>query len=225
MTLLIRGLSNWIVALIAGLVSLSSSGMADEPSKPLSGNVESCGTLQGFASVEAYGLKTTTGGGNLPPIVVRSAQELRVAAERSDLKNKAQRDSTPRVILVAQDLDLGELANAKPGAELKSVGRILVRSHTTIHAAGTGATLRRGTLDIHGAQNVILRNLRFRDLWELDPTGEYDRFGWDSVRITNSGPATSHHVWIDHCDFGKVYDGMLDITHGSDLVTISWCRF
>ncbi|MCI6196327.1 MAG: hypothetical protein MR670_03745 [Prevotella sp.] len=33
-----------------------------------------------------------------------------------------------------------------------------------------------------------------------------------------------HHVWVDHCDFSNSYDGLLDITNGSDFVTVSWVK-
>ena len=173
-----------------------------------------------------YGMESsTTGGGNVPAMLVRTAAELRTAVERLDIKDKKLRDNVPRVVRITADIDLGVLANEKPGTALKLVGSVRVRPHTTIYATGEGRTIRHGVLNVKGTHNVIIRNLKFRDLWEHDPTGAYDRFGWDYVRITNSGKTNSHHVWVDHCDFGKVYDGMVDITHGSDLVTISWCRF
>jgi pectate lyase len=181
--------------------------------------------LLGFASVSAHGLSTTTGGENARGISVRTARELQTALERTDIKKKAGRGKTPRVVRIDADIDLGELANEQPGEVIKSVGRVHVLSNTTVYAAGAGATLRRGILEVHGAHNVIIRNLKFRDLWEDDPTGKFDRFGWDYIRVANSGKTRSHHVWIDHCDFEKCYDGMIDITHGSDLVTVSWCRF
>lgn len=179
----------------------------------------------GFASLEAYGQKGTTGGGEMAPVIVHNAVELQREAERLDLKDKSARDQSPRVIRLAGDLDLGDLANEKPGRELLKVGSIQPRPHTTIEGPPGGATLRHGIIDIKGTHDVIIRNLRFRDLWEYDPSGEYDQMGWDYIRITNSGKTPSHHVWVDHCDFGIVYDGQLDIVHGSDLVTISWCRF
>jgi pectate lyase len=182
-------------------------------------------TVQGFASIPAHGLETTTGGGAAPVTVVRTAQEFLAAAERTDVKDKKARDRTPRIIRVANDIDLGELANLRAGLYLKRVGIVRVRSHTTIFAAGAGAVLRRGTLELKGAANVIIRNLRFRDLWEYDATGEYDSLDWDYVRITGSGASRSHHVWVDHCEFDRAGDGAIDITHGSDLVTVSWCRF
>jgi pectate lyase len=179
----------------------------------------------GFAAVAALGVEGTTGGGDVAPIVVRDALAFRDSVEKRDIKNKAQRESTPRVVLVVGDIDLGVLANERPGKVLQQVGIVQVRSNLTIVGATGGATLRRGTLEVHGGHNVIIRNLHFRDLWEEDPTGAYDALGWDFLRISNAGQVRSHHVWIDHCDFEKAYDGLLDITHGSDLVTISWCRF
>ncbi len=179
----------------------------------------------GFATVSGYGVEQLTGGGGGTIIEVRDAAEFLAAVERSDIKSKADRDNAARVVRVMADIDLGTLANEQAGTEIKAVGRVQVRSNTTIYALGKGAVIRHGILEMHGAHNVIIRNLAFRDLWEVDPTGKYDRFGWDYVRITNAGKVPSHHVWVDHCDFGKCYDGQLDITHGSDLITVSWCHF
>lgn len=41
------------------------------------------------------------------------------------------------------------------------------------------------------------------------------------------------NVWIDHCELSSIglvgskddYDGLLDITHASDAVTVSWTKF
>ena len=43
----------------------------------------------------------------------------------------------------------------------------------------------------------------------------------DGITIKNS----SHHIWVDHCTFYDCEDGELDITHASDFVTVSWCKF
>ena len=63
--------------------------------------------------------------------------------------------------------------------------------------------------------NVIIRNLRFRDLWVYDPTGNYDTYGWDYIHLEEG----SHHVWVDHCDLDQAYDGMIDLSHGADYLT------
>ena len=178
----------------------------------------------GFSTLNAYGQNGTTGGGTNAPAVVRTAKEFQSACERLEIKDKAVRAQTPRVVLVADDIDLGELSNVTGNSTGMKVGIVRVQPHTTIYSTN-GATLKRGTIEIHGTHNIIIRNLKFRDLWEFDPTGKYDKMGWDYVRITDKGEARAHHVWVDHCDFGKVYDGALDIVHGSDCVTVSWCKF
>lgn len=187
--------------------------MAEPPASPL-----------GFASIAAHGVECTTGGSDAAPIVVRTAAQLRDAVEKRDIRDKAARTAPSRVVIVEGDIDLGVLANERPGHTLRSVGRIQVGSNVTVRGA-PGATLRGGMLEVKGGHNVIIQNLRFRGLWELDPSGKYDELGWDYVRITSAGPQRSHHVWVDHCDFEKAYDGLLDINEGSDLVTVSWCRF
>lgn len=170
----------------------------------------------GFASLGGG----TTGGGESKVIEVHNAKELQSAAERLDLP-KDQRNREPRVIRLAGDIHLGELGNVKPGHDLKRIGIIEPCSDTTIEGPPGGATLSGGTIELKEVSNVIIRNLRFRGLWEHDPSGEYDEMGWDYVRITYG----ARRVWVDHCDFGKVYDGPLDIVQGADLVTLSHCIF
>ena len=169
----------------------------------------------GFASLT----EGTSGGGDSKIYIVRTAAELRDALERTDVA-KEERDRTPRVIRLAGDIDLTGLANGTPGKELGRTGVIRPRSHTTLEGPAGGAVLKGGTIELKRAENVIVRNLRFRGLWEHDPSGEYDELGWDYVRVSSS-----RRVWIDRCDFGRVYDGHLDIIHGSDLVTVSRCIF
>jgi pectate lyase/pectin methylesterase-like acyl-CoA thioesterase len=134
----------------------------------------------------------------------------------------------PLIIELRADIDLGALNNQNrrplinPELIASNLGVIRVASNKTLFS-DRGATLRHGTLNIDGAQNIIIRNLKFRGLWEWDDAtqGAYDLQGWDFIALTNG----ARNVWIDHCDFAKVYDGQVDITHGSDLVTVSYCRF
>jgi len=182
-------------------------------------------TQVGFSTIDALGSKGTTGGGDVSAIVVHNAQELQSAVERRDIKDKTLRERTPRVVRINNDIDLGELKNSPGGEQIRDIGIVRIGSDTTVYADGPGATIHHGTFEVHGKHNIIIRNLAFRNLWEFDPTGKYDKLGWDYVRITREGQTFSHHIWVDHCDFGKVYDGHLDIVHGSDLVTVSWCKF
>ena len=125
----------------------------------------------GFSTLHAYGQNGTTGGGTNAPVVVRTAKEFQSACERLEIKDKKVRAVTPRVVLVAADLDLGELANVTGNSTGKPVGIVRVLSDTTIYSTN-GATLKRGTIELHGTHNIVIRNLAFRDLWEFDPTGK-----------------------------------------------------
>ena len=184
--------------------------------------------LEGFATL-GQGGQGTTGGGLVDPSdtahykVIDSstpnpAQTLRTYLESSD----------PLVIELRTDIDLGALNNQtrrpliNPELIASNLGSIRIASNKTLFS-DRGATLRHGTLNIDGAQNIIIRNLKFRGLWEWDDAtqGAYDLQGWDFIALTNG----ARNVWIDHCDFAKVYDGQVDIVRGSDLVTVSFSRF
>jgi pectate lyase len=91
-------------------------------------------------------------------------------------------------------------------------------SNKTIY--GDPATPRSGVigagLDFTDASNIIIRNL----VISRATAGE-----GDAITLLRS-----KHVWIDHCDLsselvGGNYDGLVDITHASDYITISWTVF
>ena len=169
----------------------------------------------GFATLEGMGRNSTTGGAGGAHIQVSTLNEL---------VRYLQTNVTLRVEIL-NDIDLSPLANAAQGFPANyPAGEILVNSNKTIYSKN-GSAIRRGTLRIgkgpNGKQNIIIRNLKFRDLWVLDPSGAYDTYGWDYIGIE----AGSHHIWVDHCDFEQVYDGMVDIKGGSDFVTVSWNVF
>ena len=84
---------------------------------------------------------------------------------------------------------------------------LYVNSNKTIIGAGSGKTLNGVALLSRDKQNIIIRNIRLT------------RGRIDGVAFHNC-----HHVWVDHCDFSNSYDGLLDITNGSDFVTVSWVR-
>jgi pectate lyase len=107
------------------------------------------------------------------------------------------------------------------------------------NAPGAGATPLNAT-----PMNVIVRNLPFNDThdcfpeWSPNdgPTGAWNA-AYDSITIRGAT-----HVWIDHNRFAdvrtrddiqpvyfghryQVHDGLVDITHASDFVTVSWNQF
>jgi pectate lyase len=94
----------------------------------------------------------------------------------------------------------------------------------TIFSAN-GAAIRHATFNIKSAANIIVRNLKFDEMWEWDEStkGQYDRNDWDFIDLGNGG--TVSNIWIDHCTFTKAYDGIVDIKQGSYGITFSWCKY
>jgi pectate lyase len=90
-----------------------------------------------------------------------------------------------------------------------------VESNTSIFGIGSTGGLINSGFRIKGATNVILRNLKFG-------------VACSKCDIVNVDSSTK--VWIDHNEFASKgivggkddYDGLLDITHASDGVTVSW---
>lgn len=87
---------------------------------------------------------------------------------------------------------------------------VRVRDNKTIVGLGTNATLI-GNLKVFGNNNVIIRNLT------LSNPGVGDNDGLTLHECLN--------VWVDHCTFVDCDDGSLDIGHGADWLTVSWCHF
>jgi len=105
-------------------------------------------------------------------------------------------------ILVSGRLDLGS-------------NTVKVAANKTIIGLGSDAGFV-GHGFLEGVSNIILRNLSF-----ANPQGVGQGMGRGDGMTANA----THHVWVDHCNFGECADGQFDITHGSDFFTVSWCKF
>ncbi|MGC7097391.1 carbohydrate-binding protein [Amycolatopsis lurida] len=98
---------------------------------------------------------------------------------------------------------------------LSGSGTVEISADKTIRGVGAGSGVSGTTLnieDMHPA-NVIIQNMNIRGV----P-------GNDAIQIENAT-----HVWIDHNTMSSTiendpdfYDGMLDITHAADYITVSW---
>jgi pectate lyase len=123
--------------------------------------------------------------------------------------------------------------------------RLDIPSNTTIVGATQDSSITGAALRINGASNVIVRNLTVRDAHDCfpawDPTdgaeGNWNS-EYDMLQVVNKAT----NVWIDHSEFTdapnldssqplyfgrpyQVHDGAVDVTNGSDLVTMSFNRF
>jgi pectate lyase len=151
----------------------------------------------GFAATPTDDLPDgTTGGAGGETVVVRDAASLaaHAAAEK------------PLTILVQGTIDVGD------------GDMIDVASDKTIAGTASGGEIVDGGLRLLEVENVIVRNLTFRDSYVAgDWDGKFDDNDNDGIRID-----TSDHVWIDHNEFARLGDGMTDIRKDSTAVTVSW---
>ncbi len=190
--------------------------------------------LVGFAG-------TATGGGILAETnaayrKVTNALDLATAIDTAGIK----------VIEITTNLDLGWL---EIGAAAQAVGPF--RSHATpsLHPrliqtgvslldiqgkdgltifSANGATLKHCCFNLKDSRNVLVRNLKFDEMWEWDEAtkGNYDSKDWDFIDLGNGGgTGTTTNIWIDHCTFTKAYDGICDIKGGANHITFSWNRY
>lgn len=140
----------------------------------------------------------------------------------------------------------GPLEDARKRSEQRQAAVSIVRlpSNTTLLGAAPGAGFQHGMVLLDKVHNIVIRDLRFSDAYDLFPGweprdnvhGEWNA-EYDALSLRGA-----ERVWVDHClfDDGKHpdklepvrlgqrvqhHDGLLDITNGSDLVTVSWCRF
>jgi pectate lyase len=211
-------------------VATSTAILTVTPAIPV---VNTAYNLTGFA-------QGTTGGGVLPETSSSYAQ----VYTATDLAN-ALNSKTVKIIEIMNDLNLGysEIeASAKSNSEpfraapdgpllhpvLLQTGVSFIdvqkKNGLTIFSAN-GSTIRHAKLNIKNCSNIIIRNLRFDQLWEWDEAtkGQYDRNDWDFITLGDGGAVSN--IWVDHCTFTKAYDGILDTKAGCSAITISWCHY
>ncbi|MFH9588479.1 polysaccharide lyase family 1 protein [Streptomyces luteogriseus] len=140
----------------------------------------------------------------------------------------------------------GPQEEARQASAARQAERIVlpVGSNTTLVGLGDSAVLKGASLQVKNAENVIIRNLDLRDAYDCFPVWQPNTGGlgdWKTA-YDNIWLSGATHVWVDHVTlsdkghpdakepthFARTYlrhDGLLDITGGSDLVTVSWSRF
>lgn len=204
-----------------GLISLPTIEYGTEPTI-----VATDFSLEGFA----YG---TTGGGQIDENSSAYAKVATAEEFGRAIKNKA------KVIEITNDIDLGynKLSSTAKGMGVFSkntspllhptlintgVSKITLYSSDMTIFSKNGAKLTHAGFNLRDCSNIIIRNIIFDELWEWDEktTGEYDRNDWDFITLNSCSK-----IWIDHCTFGKAYDGIVDSKGGSNKITISWCYF
>jgi pectate lyase len=161
--------------------------------------------LTGYASRPSAGFNGTTGGGTATPVVID--------ASRADALNqfKTAADRKTGAAAVIQIRGIIDFAGS-------SSSQIRVASNTTVVGMDNQSGFTGGGLNLNGSSNVIIKNLVISKA-----------VGTDAISI--QGPDATN-IWVDHCDLSSVqhpdgasYDGLVDITHAADFITVSWTVF
>jgi pectate lyase len=94
---------------------------------------------------------------------------------------------------------------------------VTVASNKSIIGVGSGSGLTGCGLKLNSINNVIIRNLKIAKVQAGTGNG-------DAIHVDHST-----HLWIDHNDLSSdtshgtdYYDGLIDITHAGDYITVSW---
>ncbi|KAF2471407.1 pectin lyase-like protein [Lindgomyces ingoldianus] len=107
-------------------------------------------------------------------------------------------DDTARIVMVS--------------GPISSTGNVKIGSNKSIIGKSSAAKLTGFTLTVKSKKNVIIRNLSIAKV-----------VGGDAIAVQ-----LAQNVWIDHCDLSSdmdhdkdYYDGLLDLTHAADFITVS----
>jgi len=94
---------------------------------------------------------------------------------------------------------------------------VTVASNKTVVGVGSGSGLTGCGLRLVDVNNVIVRNLKIAKVQAGTGNG-------DAVHIDGAT-----HIWVDHNDLSSdathgtdYYDGLVDISHAADYITVSW---
>jgi pectate lyase len=152
--------------------------------------------LSGFAT-------GTTGGGSESPVVVSASSPDALSEFAAYASDKMP---GPLVIQIRGMISFAGFADSQ----------VKVSSDKTVVGADASSGFSGGGLDLTGSSDVIIKNLVISRA-----------LGTDAITLN-----ASTGIWIDHCDLSSdraadagSYDGLVDITHASDFVTVSWTHF
>ncbi|XP_024995284.1 pectate lyase 1-like [Cynara cardunculus var. scolymus] len=110
------------------------------------------------------------------------------------------------------------------------IHELVITSDTTIDGRGVKVEICNGAgLSVYKVKNVIVHGLYIHDIKETKGGTIASGEGKPGPRSEADGDAIkvfgSTQVWIDHCSFAGGPDGLVDVTMGSTLVTVSNCKF
>ncbi|KAF1810332.1 pectin lyase-like protein [Eremomyces bilateralis CBS 781.70] len=96
---------------------------------------------------------------------------------------------------------------------------IPIKSHKTIIGVGRAGKITGGGLTVKNERNIIIRNLEISGTYNpADYDGKQNDF--DGVQVDGGT-----NIWIDHCKFTQMWDGLLDLRKDTNYVTVSFTQF
>lgn len=183
-------------------------------------------------------------GGTLGGSAAPGSQVYTVANRAQLLAALYNGGTNPKIIKLTGIVDMSEGQPFTSSADQAARGAVRLKSNTTLIGAGGNAGIVNGHIIVSNASQVIIRNLKLVNACDVGPvwdptdgaTGNWNA-AFDAIGVSNAD-----HVWIDHVSFtdapltddflpvenGHVrqcHDGALDITNGSDYVTVSYNLF
>jgi len=93
----------------------------------------------------------------------------------------------------------------------------IARTNNLLIYSKNGAKITHAGFKVQSCDRVAFRNIEMDEIWQWEDSpsenpsftvGDMDVFGWAYFKITNCG-----YIWIDHCTFGKSYDGQIDVSN------------
>lgn len=162
----------------------------------------------------------------------------------AELRAALQAPAASRIVRVAASIDMSEGRTFRDGQDQLARSVVRVPSNTTLLGVTPGAGVVNGSLSVTGVSQVIVRNLALRNPCDVDPRWDPKdgaKGNWNS-RFDGISVSNAHHVWIDHNSFTdapvtddtqpvengmprQCHDGALDITNGSDFVSVTYNHF
>ncbi len=195
-------------------------------------------------ALEGYAQSANVTGGSLLKETSENYYTAGTAEEFLDAILSVKKSGRTSVIELTADVALGsnEVENFEKYSSFITAHKLYPLTHPTLIKSGVsmlklenmsnltiysknGAKITHACIDITGSNNIIIRNIKFDEIWEWDDEteGGYDRNDWDYMTIEKG----SSNIWIDHCTFYKAYDGVIDVKtpNNESNITISWCEF
>ncbi|OIJ40767.1 pectinesterase family protein [Massilia timonae] len=165
-------------------------------------------------------------------------------ADRAQLVAALEASAPARIVRVAATIDMSEGRPFRDHDDQARRGAVRLPSNTTLIGVAPGAGFVNASLLVAGVEQVIVRHLAIRNPCDVAP--QWDprdgaKGNWNS-EFDGITVRDARHVWIDHNSFtdspdtddrapvenGKrkqCHDGALDITQGSDLVSVTYNHF